>query len=276
MPLVWASCAIARDRLPVRPNALDILVAFFLSRGRFGVGPAILGGVALAVVIVAAFWMTRPESSATPGLPGAARTVEVGGLARQPADAGAPPPIVSPAPMDMPVPDSAPPATASLEDVIGRIMPAVVLVETATGRGSGFFVSGDTLLTNAHVVGGASSVTLHRSNGTTTTARVASRAPEFDIAILKVFPSERDQVTIPLGSGRTARVGLEVIAIGSALGTLQNTVTRGIVSGIRQTGPATLVQTDAAIALAIAADPFWIVLAPRSGSPRWAIRTARA
>src|SRR5207237_3250742 len=45
----------------------------------------------------------------------------------------------------------------------------------------------------------------------------------------------------------TVRVGQEVIAIGSPLGTLQNTVTRGIVSAIRETGNATLVQTDAAI-----------------------------
>ena len=46
---------------------------------------------------------------------------------------------------------------------------------------------------------------------------------------------------------RQARVGQEVIAIGSALGVLSNTVTRGIVSAVRQVGAVTLVQTDAAI-----------------------------
>ncbi len=49
-----------------------------------------------------------------------------------------------------------------------------------------------------------------------------------------------------LGSGLRARAGQEVIALGSPLG-LQNTVTRGIVSALRQVGDVTLVQTDAAI-----------------------------
>jgi hypothetical protein len=43
------------------------------------------------------------------------------------------------------------------------------------------------------------------------------------------------------------RVGQEVIAVGSALGVLSNTVTRGIVSAVRQVGNITLLQTDAAI-----------------------------
>ena len=43
------------------------------------------------------------------------------------------------------------------------------------------------------------------------------------------------------------RPGEEVVAIGSALGVLQNTVTRGIVSAIRIDGGVTLLQTDAAI-----------------------------
>jgi len=55
------------------------------------------------------------------------------------------------------------------------------------------------------------------------------------------------QVLIALGSSNNLRVGQEVLAIGSALGTLQNTVTRGIVSAVRQSGSATLVQTDAAV-----------------------------
>ena len=49
-----------------------------------------------------------------------------------------------------------------------------------------------------------------------------------------------------MGSASALRPGQEVITIGSALGTLQNSVTRGIVSGVRQSGNATMVQTDAA------------------------------
>ncbi len=126
-------------------------------------------------------------------------------------------------------------------------MPAVVLVETSSGRGSGFFVSADTLITNVHVVGGNSSVTIRRMGGATAPARVAAAAPEFDIAVLKISNPEAGQAVISLGSALNARVGQDVIAIGSALGTLQNTVTRGIVSALRQSGSATLIQTDAAI-----------------------------
>lgn len=138
-------------------------------------------------------------------------------------------------------------SVASLEDVVSRIMPAVVLVETSAGRGSGFFVAADTLLTNVHVVGRNSSVTIHRMDGTTTAARVEALSPEFDVAVLKVANPDSRQAVITLGSALNARVGQDVIAIGSALGTLQNTVTRGIVSAVRQSGNATLVQTDAAI-----------------------------
>jgi hypothetical protein len=126
-------------------------------------------------------------------------------------------------------------------------MPAVVLVETSSGRGSGFFVSADTLITNVHVVGANSSVTIRRMGGATAPARVAASSGEFDIAVLKISSPEAGQAVISLGSALNARVGQDVIAIGSALGTLQNTVTRGIVSGLRQSGSATLIQTDAAI-----------------------------
>ncbi len=159
------------------------------------------------------------------------------------------------APQPLPVgPPSATPGSslstspsASLEEVVARALPAVVLVETADGRGSAFFVAPDTLLTNVHVVGNSSSVTIKRLGGATSTARVERRAAEFDLAILKLSSSDPNQPVIALVSASSARAGQEVIAIGSALGTLQNTVTRGIVSGLRESGGATLVQTDAAV-----------------------------
>jgi hypothetical protein len=135
----------------------------------------------------------------------------------------------------------------SLEDLISRVMPAVVTIQTPTSRGSGFFVAVDTVLTNVHVVGTDSIVTIRRPDGTTTTARVESTAPAFDIAVLKVAGVRPGQAVIPLGSAAGVRVGEEVVAIGTPLGFLQNTVTRGIVSGLRDVGGATLVQTDAAI-----------------------------
>ncbi len=144
-----------------------------------------------------------------------------------------------------PAPVAAPMAAASIEDMVGLVMPAVVLVETSTGRGSGFFVRPDTVITNAHVVKDDGFVRLRRMDGTNTTARVDLKSPAFDIAILKVAAAAAGQVVIPMGSAETLRPGQEVVMIGSALGTLQNSVTRGIVSGVRRSGEATLVQTDA-------------------------------
>jgi S1-C subfamily serine protease len=147
-------------------------------------------------------------------------------------------------------PATAPAATApaanALEDLISRLMPAVVRVQTDSGYGTGFFVRPDTILTNVHVVQGNALVTIRRANGTTLPARVEKTAPEVDIAVLHIDAPIADQPTIPLGSGLQARAGQEVVALGSPLG-LQNTVTRGIVSAIRDVGGVTLVQTDAAI-----------------------------
>ena len=145
-----------------------------------------------------------------------------------------------------PEPVAVPAAAASLEDVVARVMPAVVLVETSSGRGSGFFVRPDTVITNVHVVKDDGFVTLRQMDGTTVSARVDLKSAAFDIAILKVKAPAPGQVVIPMGSANTLRPGQEVFIIGSALGTLQNSVSRGIVSGVRRSGNATLVQTDAA------------------------------
>ena len=83
-------------------------------------------------------------------------------------------------------------------------------------------------------------------DGSSVNARVESRAPAFDIAVLKVSAPSASQAVIPMGSAHSLKAGQEIIVIGSALGTLQNSVSRGIVSGLRSSGGATLVQTDAA------------------------------
>jgi len=135
----------------------------------------------------------------------------------------------------------------SLEDLVTRLSPAVVLIQSSAGRGSGFFVAPDTILTNVHVVGSDSSLTIRRADGSTTTARVDASAPAFDIAVLRVSNPNADQATIRMGSVATTRVGEDVIAIGTPLGFLQNTVSRGIVSALREADGSTLIQTDAAI-----------------------------
>ncbi len=216
---------------------------------------AALGG---AAVVFALVWVGRPEPNPQPVEPSVAamppatagdpRTV----TATSPAAVAPPQENVPSAPASPPAPSlpqvsAGQPASASLEEVVARALPAVVLVESAEGRGSAFFVAPDTLLTNVHVVGNSSSVTIKRLGGATATARVERRAPQFDLAVLKLTNADVNQAVIALASAATARPGQEVIAIGSALGTLQNTVTRGIVSGLRESGGATLVQTDAAV-----------------------------
>jgi S1-C subfamily serine protease len=138
------------------------------------------------------------------------------------------------------------PVPSSLEDVVDRAMPSLVRVETASGFGSGFFVRPDTILTNAHVVGANSFVSVRRPDGRTVQGRVETTAPDFDIAVVRVADSDAGQPVLSIGSGIRMRPGQEVVALGTPLG-LQNTVTRGIVSALRQVGPVSLVQTDAAI-----------------------------
>jgi S1-C subfamily serine protease len=139
-----------------------------------------------------------------------------------------------------------PTTTLSLEDVISRSMPAVVRVEAGGGFGTGFFVAPDTILTNVHVVSGSTTVTIRRPGGATLSAHVEVTAPELDIAVMRVSSPDPNQPTLTMGSGMNARAGQEVITLGTPLG-LQNTVTRGIVSAVREVGGLTLVQTDAAI-----------------------------
>jgi S1-C subfamily serine protease len=210
--------------------------------------------VALTLVAVGAWFVSRPSpqrpsdrlSQPPPATAAGAPEALRAPLPPAPAATEAPP-----SPSVSPVPERVPPAAStvpgSLEDLVARAMPAVVRVETSSGTGSGFFVTADTLLTNVHVIAGSASVTIRRSDGTTEAARVAGTAPDFDVALLKIANPAPVQATIPLGSASGVRIGQEVVAIGSALGMLQNTVTRGIVSGVRQVGAATLVQTDAAL-----------------------------
>jgi len=148
-----------------------------------------------------------------------------------------------------PEPATAPeplPATASLEDVVSRVLPAVASITAGPSRGTGFFIKPDQVLTNAHVIQGQTSVTLQVGNAMYN-ARVQTVSTGSDLALLQVLGANPNQPVLTMGSGTHLRVGQEVIAVGSALGVLSNTVTRGIVSAVRQVGNITLIQTDAAI-----------------------------
>ena len=133
----------------------------------------------------------------------------------------------------------------SIEDIVSAALPQWRRSKPAP-RAAAALRQARTRVTNAHVVEGHTSVQL-QAGGAKYTARVMTTSAGYDLALLQVYGANPSQVTLRLGTAASARAGEEVIAIGYALGSLSNTVTRGLVSAIRQTGSVTLLQTDAAI-----------------------------
>jgi S1-C subfamily serine protease len=134
----------------------------------------------------------------------------------------------------------------SREEIVRRVSPAVVTIRAGMATGTGFFVRRGLILTNHHVVGDERSVQVHLVDGTTASGTVTATASDADLALVRVTIG-KEPAALPLGRSRQLQAGEDVIAIGSALGMLQTTVTRGIVSAIRSINGLTYVQTDAAI-----------------------------
>jgi hypothetical protein len=103
------------------------------------------------------------------------------------------------------------------------------------------------VITNRHVIQNNVSVTVRLSSGQTLPGRVETSSAEFDLAVVRVDSASPSQSVLPLGSVNDVRAGQEVIAIGLALGVFQNSVTRGIISGVRRSDRTVVLQTDAAI-----------------------------
>jgi S1-C subfamily serine protease len=122
--------------------------------------------------------------------------------------------------------------------------------------GSGFVVGKDgTILTNAHVVDGAESVTVSfEEGGEEIPAEVKGVDTSTDLAALKIDPSDvEDLEVLPLGDSSKVEVGDPVVAIGNPFG-YSRTVTTGIISGLQReiTAPdgfqiSDVIQTDASI-----------------------------
>ena len=141
--------------------------------------------------------------------------------------------------------------SASVE-AVNKTLPAVVTVislsRQETGSGSGFFISEDGyVVTNNHVVAGAGNLTIVYAQGGTAPAKLVGTAPGFDLAVLQVDGPV--PAIVEWGDSGELPLGANVIAIGSALGRYQNSVTAGILSGFdRELGDLQgLLQTDAAI-----------------------------
>jgi S1-C subfamily serine protease len=154
-----------------------------------------------------------------------------------------------------------------IPDIFASASPAVVLITAQSINpyrlqnrvnqvlGSGFIIDANGLiLTNAHVVFGMQAITVTLGDGTIIPARLVGADPIFDLALVQI--EKPDNGTLPvlkLGDSDRLRTGEEVIAIGNPLG-LDQTVTRGIVSGLNRLLPETplsllepLIQTDTPI-----------------------------
>lgn len=102
---------------------------------------------------------------------------------------------------------------------------------TVEARGSGFIISSDGyVVTNNHVVNGATKVSVTLDDGTTLPAKVIGRDPKTDVALLRVKPTGKLPF-IELGDSDDVQPGEWVIAVGNPYG-LGGTVTAGIVSAL--------------------------------------------
>src|SRR3954469_266285 len=101
--------------------------------------------------------------------------------------------------------------------------------------GSGFVTDRDgTILTNAHVVSGATKVTVQFADKHVVDARILGRDESTDLAVLKVSATQSELRPLTLGSSRGVQVGDPTIAIGNPFG-LERTLTTGVVSATKRT-----------------------------------------
>lgn len=173
---------------------------------------------------------------------------------------------------------------STISDMVERVSPAVVNIETKvvsesssqsiysdpffrqffgdnmlrpkeyvqSGLGSGFIIDPKGLvLTNQHVIEGASEITVVLAGNKKYSAKVIGQDSDLDLAVLKIESSEQFPA-LTLGDSNKIRVGDWVVAIGNPYG-LDHTVTAGVVSAkgrpikIENRNYRNLIQTDAAI-----------------------------
>jgi len=145
-----------------------------------------------------------------------------------------------------------------IPEIVEKVQPSIVTVFAAGGNGapgvgSGVIYRSDgTILTNNHVVAGATRLEVGFADGSRVAGRVTSTDADTDLAVIRVdrngLPTAQFQHALP-------RVGSLAVVLGSPLG-FENTVTAGIVSGLHRQIPGSasetralvdLLQTDAAI-----------------------------
>ncbi len=161
----------------------------------------------------------------------------------------------------------------SMVTLYEQAIPAVVMVRTVVpgeilspgrfglgtpesrGQGSGFLIDGEGhILTNNHVVDGASQVTVTLHNGDELTAQVVGSDREGDIALLQVDAAKLGGISpLSLADSDMVKPGQMAIALGSPFG-LEGSITVGVVSGLGRSLSSAgerpildMLQTDAAV-----------------------------
>jgi S1-C subfamily serine protease len=154
-----------------------------------------------------------------------------------------------------------------LISIYERVAPSVVFIQTEailgsvfgqqtqSGSGSGFIIDRDGhIVTNNHVIEGATRIEVRLSDKTTVSATVVGADPPNDLAVLKIdVPADKLQ-PVELSSSANLKVGQLAVAIGNPLG-LEQSMSAGIVSALgRQIERSAMeqslydvIQTDAAI-----------------------------
>lgn len=131
---------------------------------------------------------------------------------------------------------------------------------TSEGAGTGMIISVDGyILTNNHVIDGSDSITVTTQDDIVLDATVIKTDSDKDLALIKVTTNTK-LTAVKIGDSDSMKVGEEVIAVGNVLGIYNNSVTKGIISGLgrpivtsgsslygKLTELDDLIQTDAAI-----------------------------
>jgi S1-C subfamily serine protease len=142
------------------------------------------------------------------------------------------------------------PGSEPVAAVAQLVSPSVVQIETAEGLGSGVVYESGLIMTNAHVVGTETSVTVRTADGNALDGEVLGTDTGTDIAVVRVDGLETPAATLALDS--KPAVGQIAVAVGSPYG-LDQTVTSGIVSAVNRPVPnekgvvVNMIQTDASI-----------------------------
>lgn len=223
-PYTWYGYAV-----PTPPPATAVVPSGRAPRrGRTRVA---IGGLAV-VGLLGAGWVTRGALDPT-------STVSTAQAERPAAAPVVPTPLVPG--------DDEEPVTA----VAKALGPSVVLIKTASGLGSGVVYDSDGLImTNAHVVGSATTVNVHLGDGQTLEGTVLGADASTDMAVVRVS-ADRGLVAARLAE-QAPTVGQLAVALGSPFG-LDETVTAGVVSAINRPvdngngGVSSMIQTDAPI-----------------------------